>query len=458
MANQKDKSSYRILHADDEEAFQIQVRELLTEEGYKIDTVSDGVEAINTLQSNKYDLVLLDISMPKVDGIEVLRFVKEKYPAVEVIMITGVDDVKVAVDCMKYGAFHYLTKPFLSDELFQTISRALERKILLTENTIMRSEISRLSRNSELIGESTAFRSVLSIADRVAPTDTSILIYGSSGTGKELLANYIHKRSSRANMPLVAINCAAIPDTLLESELFGHEKGAFTDARSQKRGLIELADQGTLFLDEVGDISPIIQPKLLRFVQTGEFRRIGGNIGLHADVRIISATNKDLREEVKNGRFREDLLYRLNVIALIIPPLKERKEDIPLLVKNFLSKKLRARMSKEIDQPAMELLLSYDWPGNVRELENILESAVILSSSDTIRVDDIMLPHRYRSLASATSTLPDFVGSELPLKETERLHITAVMKRVQNDKKAAAKILGISLKTLYTKIAQYNLS
>ncbi|MBI4810348.1 MAG: sigma-54-dependent Fis family transcriptional regulator, partial [Ignavibacteriales bacterium] len=370
----------------------------------------------------------------------------------------GVDDVKVAVDCMKHGAFHYLTKPFFSDELFQTISRALERKILLTENTIMRSEISRLSRSSELIGESTAFRSVLSIADRVAPTDTSVLIYGSSGTGKELLANYIHKRSSRANKPLVAINCAAIPDTLLESELFGHEKGAFTDARSQKRGLIELADQGTLFLDEVGDISPIIQPKLLRFVQTGEFRRIGGNIGLHADVRIISATNKDLREEVKNGRFREDLLYRLNVIALVIPPLKERKEDIPLLVKNFLSKKLRARMSKEIDQPAMELLLSYDWPGNVRELENILESAVILSSSDTIRVNDIMLPHRYRSLASATSALPDFVGSELPLKETERLHITAVMKRVQNDKKAAAKILGISLKTLYTKIAQYNLS
>jgi len=458
MKAQLDKSSYNLLHVEDEEAFQIQVNELLKSEGYKVDTVSDGVQAINAVQSKNYDLILLDISMPKVNGIEVLNFVKEKYPAIEVVMMTGVNDIKVAVDCMKKGAFNYLTKPFSSDEVLQTIHRALEHKTLLTENIIMRSEVERMHYKSELIGNSTAFHTVLSIADRVAPADTSVLIYGASGTGKELFANYIHRKSTRANKPFVPINCAAIPDTLLESELFGHEKGAFTDARTQKQGLIELADKGTLFLDEVGDISITIQPKLLRFIQTGEFRRVGGNVVLHADVRIIAATNKDLREEVKNGKFREDLLYRLNVITLAIPPLKERKEDIPLLVENFLDKKLRSKVRKGIDKSALEMLMNYDWPGNVRELENVLESAVILSSGDTIHVEDIILPKSSGVSKVDTSKTSNYGEQELSLKEVERIHIMQVMKKVNNDKKVAAKILGISLKTLYTKIAQYNLS
>jgi DNA-binding NtrC family response regulator len=458
MKAQLDKSSYNLLHAEDEEAFQIQVNELLESEGYKVDTVSDGVQAINAVQSKNYDLILLDISMPKVNGIEVLNFVKEKYPAIEVVMMTGVNDIKVAVDCMKKGAFNYLTKPFSSDEVLQTIHRALEHKTLLTENIIMRSEVERMHYKSELIGNSTAFHTVLSIADRVAPADTSVLIYGASGTGKELFANYIHRKSTRANKPFVPINCAAIPDTLLESELFGHEKGAFTDARTQKQGLIELADKGTLFLDEVGDISITIQPKLLRFIQTGEFRRVGGNVVLHANVRIIAATNKDLREEVKNGKFREDLLYRLNVITLAIPPLKERKEDIPLLVENFLDKKLRSKVRKGIDKSALEMLMNYDWPGNVRELENVLESAVILSSGDTIHVEDIILPKSSGVSKVDTLKISNYGKQELSLKEVERIHIVEVMKKVNNDKKVAAKILGISLKTLYTKIAQYNLS
>jgi len=371
-------------------------------------------------------------------------------------MLTGVGDIKVAVECMIQGAYNYIMKPFIADELLLVISRATERQTLVRNNSIMKSEINRLSKSSDLIGESETFKNVLSIAERVAVAEASVLIQGSSGTGKELVANFIHKKSMRSDKPMIAINCAAIPDTLLESELFGHEKGAFTDARSQKQGLIELAHKGTLFLDEVGDISPIIQPKLLRFVQTGEFRRIGGNISLHADVRIISATNKDLKSEVKQNRFREDLLYRLNVITLVIPSLRERKSDIPLLVDNFLKRKYRTRTTKQINPEAMDILMSYDWPGNVRELENILESALILSSGDLIQPSDLMLPQNLYQTGKSTGGGQSFIGELLPLKETERLHIAAIMKNVNGDKKAAAKILGISLKTLYTKIAQYN--
>ncbi|MBA4312709.1 MAG: sigma-54-dependent Fis family transcriptional regulator [Chlorobiaceae bacterium] len=454
--NDKNKMNIRLLHVDDEEAFRMQISEILTSDGYNVETVVDGVEAINILQAKRFDLALLDISMPKVSGIEVLHFIKKNYPATEVIMLTGVDDLKVAVDCMKEGAFHYLTKPFLVDELSQVIERAIEHRTLKNENKIMRSEISRISGVAELIGVSHLFKTVISIADRVAPTDSSVLIQGPSGTGKELIADYIHKHSLRSGMPLVAINCAAIPDTLLESELFGHEKGAFTDARAQKQGLIELADCGTLFLDEVGDISSIIQPKLLRFVQTGEFRRVGGNTTLRADVRLISATNKDLREEVRQSRFREDLLYRLNVITITIPPLRERKEDIPLLIDNFFTKKLRGKKTKRLSGKALDLLLKYDWPGNVRELENVLESAAILSNGDEIEPIDLLLPNLRKGYSDSMSAI-DSSTVEISLKELERIHITNILKNVSGDKKIASKILGISLKTLYTKIAQYNL-
>ena len=457
MDNGKINNIVKILHADDEEAFRNQVSELLRTKGYIVDVAADGVETINILRSNSYDVVLLDVNMPKVDGLEVLRFVKEKYPLTEVIMLTGVGDIKIAVECMIEGAYNYITKPFMAEELLQVVSRAIEHRTLLRDNTIMKSEINRLTKSTELIGESEIFKNVLSIAERVASSDVSVLIQGPSGTGKELIANFIHKKSSRVDRPMVAINCAAIPDTLLESELFGHEKGAFTDARNQKQGLIELANEGTLFLDEVGDISPIIQPKLLRFVQTGEFRRIGGNTNLHANVRIISATNKDLKSEVNQHRFREDLLYRLNVITLILPTLRERKSDIPLLIENFLKRKFQLRTPKQIASKALDMLIAYDWPGNVRELENILESALILSNSDLIQPSDLMLPPTVYQKVDRSSGSQSFIGELLPLKETERLHIEAIMKNVNGDKKEAAKILGISLKTLYTKVGLYQI-
>ncbi len=451
------ESAYRILHVEDEEEFRLTVHAFLTAQGYEVDLVADGVEAINAVQSRPYDLVLLDLSMPKVSGVEVLEFLKEQYPRIEVIVITASSDLKIAVDCMKKGAFHFITKPIQFGELEEIVKRAVEHRELLQQNTAMRSEIERIGGGMELVGTSQAFRDILALAERVAPAETSVLIQGASGTGKELIANHIHRKSRRSGKPFVAINCASIPDTLIESELFGHEKGAFTDAASQKQGLVEFANRGTLFLDEVGDISAVIQPKLLRFIQTGEFRRIGGNTVLRSDVRIISATNKDLRKEVAENRFRDDLLYRLNVFTLQIPPLRERKDDIPPLVENFLSKRSRSRVRKRLSREAMEKLLAYDWPGNVRELENVLESAAVLSREDVIEPGDLLVPPAAPARPARHEASPGFIGLTMSLRETERLQISAVLKQVKWDKKAAAVILGISLKTLYTKIAQYNL-
>ena len=366
------KKDIRVLIVDDEETYRFMLSSLLEAEGLMPDTAADGVQAINAVQKKSYDVVLLDVKMPKVDGLEVLKFAKENFPDVEVIMLTGVGDVKIAVECMKLGAYDYLTKPYTTDELLTTIDRALERRNLVRENYLMKSELSRLTGASEIVGQSRALHKVLDIAAKVAATDSTVLIQGPSGTGKELIAHFIYKNSLRKEKQFVTLNCASIPDTLIESELFGHEKGAFTDARSTKQGLVEVANGGTLFLDEIGDISSIIQPKLLRFIQTGEFRRVGGTTTLHADVRIISATNKDLMQEVSAGRFREDLLYRVNVITIELPSLKDRSEDIPLLVENFLNKKFHTKTKKKISPKAMEILMKYEWPGNVRELENMI--------------------------------------------------------------------------------------
>jgi len=448
------KDGYSILVADDEEAFRSMVATLLQEEGHTVQTTSDGAQAINALQTGSFDALLLDIRMPKVDGLEVLKFAKENFPSTEVVMITGFDDVKIAVQCMKLGAYDYVTKPYSAEELTATVKRALERRNLLLENKLTKNELSRIISSTEFVGKSRAFQKTVELALTVAPTESTILIQGSSGTGKELIANLIYKNSTRPEKPFVAVNCASIPDSLIESELFGHEKGAFTDARSQKQGIVELANGGTLFLDEVGDISLLIQPKLLRFIQTGEFRRVGGTASLKSDVRIISATNKNLPQEVKEGRFREDLLYRLNVITIEIPPLRNRKEDIPLLTEHFLKNKVRSRTKKSISPEAVENLKNYEWPGNVRELENVLERAAILSRGDTIQASDIALPtHSFASPGSNNNPL----GTAVSMKEVERLHIDGVLRQTRWDKKIAAKILGISLKTLYTKIKQYNL-
>jgi DNA-binding NtrC family response regulator len=371
-------------------------------------------------------------------------------------MLTGMADVKTAVECMKLGAYDYITKPTTTDELLTTIQRALERRQLLIDNLVMKDTISRLQGGMDMVGESEAFRKVLDMAARVAPTESTVLIQGSSGTGKELIANFIVQNSERKVQPFVTLNCASIPDTLIESELFGHEKGAFTDARAMKQGIVEIADKGTLFLDEIGDISPIVQPKILRFIQSGEFRRVGGNTTLTADVRILSATNKNLKEEVKEGRFREDLLYRLNVITIDMPPLRNRKEDIPLLVATFINGRMKTRTKPVVSPRAMELMLEYDWPGNIRELENVIERAAILCRDNTIEPQDLSLGNQAMGLPAGQRG-ENKIGTAVPLKEIEHLHIEGVLRAFRGNKSEAAKILGISLKTLYTKIQQYQI-
>jgi DNA-binding NtrC family response regulator len=451
--NKKDIS---ILVVDDEEAFRYMLSSLLSGAGYTVETAVDGVTAINAVQGTVYDIVLLDLKMPKVDGLEVLKFIRANAPRIEVIMLTGMADVKMAVECMKLGAYDYITKPTTTDELLSTIQRALERRQLMIDNIVMKGTIERLQGSFDMVGESEAFRRVLEIAAKVAPTESTVLIQGASGTGKELVANFIYQRSARTSEPFVTLNCASIPDTLIESELFGHEKGAFTDARSMKQGIVEIANKGTLFLDEIGDISPIVQPKILRFIQSGEFRRVGGNSTLKADVRILSATNKNLQEEVRGGKFREDLLYRLNVITIDVPPLRQRKDDIPLLVSSFIEHRMKTRVKPTISEKAMQVLTEYDWPGNIRELENVIERAAILCRDDMIQPLDLSLPNTPMSLPAGTQT-DETLGTAVPLKEIERLHIEGVLKRFRGNKAESAKILGISLKTLYTKIQQYQI-
>lgn len=450
-----------ILIVDDEESFLTLLQATLVQEGYVVEIASDGIAAINKLQVKPYDLVLLDVKMPRIDGVEVLKFAKDHYLDTQVIMLSGVNDLRIAVECMQLGAYTYITKPYPIEELLTVINRALERKRLMIENKVLKSELARHALFGNIVGTSKAILEVLQIASKVAPTDSSVLIEGASGTGKELIAAFLHQNSLRKDQPFVALNCASIPETLIESELFGHEKGAFTDAIVTKQGLVEISNGGTLFLDEVAEISLFMQPKLLRFLQTGEYRRVGGNKNMKADVRVISATNKDLRNQVKSNKFREDLLYRLNVITLHLPTLKERPEDIPALVEYFLKGRVRSKEVKKIDAKALDLLSKYEWPGNIRELENVIERAAILCQDNTIRVEDLALPIGSRSMMERRPTGESSgvqVGNAVSMTELEKAHIAGVLKIVSWNKNTAAKILGISLKTLYTKIQQYNLT
>ncbi|MCS7229600.1 MAG: sigma-54 dependent transcriptional regulator [Candidatus Kryptonium sp.] len=445
----------RVLVVDDEEYLcELLKDELLSTNLFEVDVANDGAQAINIIQNRIYDIVLLDIKMPRISGIEVLKFIKEYTPDTEVIMITAFGDIKLAVETIKLGAFDFITKPYNFDELLVSIQNALEKRRLKLQNRLMQNELSRLIHTDEVIGQSKIFREVLDIVARVAGTDATVLIQGESGTGKEVIARLIHKNSPRKDKPFVAINCAAIPDTLIESELFGHEKGAFTDAHTSKPGLVEIANGGTLFLDEVGDLSQYVQPKILRFIETGEFRRVGGNNILKVDVRIISATNKDLNEEVKKGNFREDLLYRLNVVTIRLPSLRERKEDIPLFVEHFLNKKTRGR--KKMSPEAMQVLLDYDWPGNIRELENVVERAAILAKDDIIRPEDLALKPELKE--DYYAKLIKKPVNTLSLAELEKIHIENVLKANNWNKSRTAEILGISLKTLYLKLKRYGIT
>ncbi|HUI29087.1 MAG TPA: sigma-54 dependent transcriptional regulator [Candidatus Acidoferrales bacterium] len=437
------------LIVDDEKNVTDLLQVQLEEEGFTVDTANDGAVGINKIQAKPYDVILLDLKMPRINGIEVLKFAKENQPDSQVLILTGYGDIKTAVDTIKMGAFDFITKPYNFDELLVSIKNALDMRRLLVDNKVMKMEIG--EGKFEIVGESLALKKVIEIALKVASSDASVLITGPSGSGKELIAHLIHENSERAKKPFVAVNCASIPDTLIESELFGHEKGAFTDAHSLKQGLTEIANGGTLFLDEVGDISYLVQPKLLRFIETGTFRRVGGTIEMSVDARIISATNKDLDREVDEQKFREDLLFRLNVVHIEVPPLGQRREDIPILVDHFLQKKHKARRIKRISDAALKLLMGYDWPGNIRELENVIERAAILAPKDEITPEYIALSSKSKSADLRR------IPTRLSIAELEKIHIENVLKANGYNRTKSAQALGISLKTLYLKIKSYEI-
>lgn len=445
-----------ILIVDDEPSVCFLLKEELSEQKkFEVHTAEDGVAAINALQQRPFDVVLLDVKMPRVDGMEVLKFITEHHPSTHVIMLSNYADVKTAIEATKLGAYDFVGKPYNRDELFATINRAIEHRRLAIDNELMKYELSRKTGEKEIIARSSGMKSLIATAKKVASSDSIVHIHGASGSGKELIAHLVHSESLRKERPFVIVNCASLPDNLLESELFGHEKGSFTNAHQMKQGLVEVANGGSLFLDEVGDISPIVQPKLLRFLETGEFRRVGGTTSMQVDVRIISATNKDLQAEVVAGRFREDLLYRLNVVTLRIPPLKDRKEDIPLLVEYFLKRKMKGKIVKKIHSDAFQSLLAYDWPGNIRELEHAIEGAMLLSHDDLITASDFILTQN--KITSDAKLLERDDTSVLTIDEVERIHIEQSLKKFKFSRNKTANALGITQKTLYLKIKRYKI-
>ncbi|MFN3873380.1 MAG: sigma-54-dependent transcriptional regulator [Ignavibacterium sp.] len=445
----------KILVCDDEEALCYLLKEQLIEEGFDVDAVYDGKYAIDAIKQKNYDVVLLDLNMREVQGEEVLKFVKDEYPSIEVIILSSQTEMKKAIQCIKAGAYDYIPKPHDPEELILTINRALEHKNLILKTEILEKEILK-KHPVNIIGTSKALHRVLTLANKAAMSDSNILIEGETGTGKELFAEYIHKQSARKDKPFVAINCASLPDQLIESELFGHEKGAFTDAKSTKQGLVEIAHGGTLFLDEIGELSLSLQPKLLRFLENGEYRRIGGITNLTSNVRVIGATNRNLLEEAENRNFRKDLLFRLNVITLTIPPLRERREDIILLANYFLESKSPVRSPKRLSAEAAELLMNYDFTGNVRELEHIIERAIIFADGDVIKAEDLNLPTSGGSVARGKGSV-EIPSDILSMEELEKWHIENVLNANKWDRTQTAMQLGISPKTLYTKIKKYEL-
>ena len=412
-----------ILVCDDDETLCYLLKEQLLEEGFAVQTVYDGQDAIEAVKSKNYDVLLLDLNMSKVSGEDVLKFVSGYTSSLQVIILTAQSDIKKAIKCIKMGAYDFISKPYDFDDLTLTINRAIEHKNLLVKTTILEEQINK-NIQSKIIGTSKEIQKIIMLANKSAQSESNVLIEGETGTGKELLAEYVHRNSPRSEKPFVVINCASLPDQLIESELFGHEKGAFTDAKSSKQGLVEIADGGTLFLDEIGEMSVTLQPKLLRFLESGEYRRIGGVSNLTSDVRVIGATNKKLLEETESKNFRKDLLFRLNVITLTLPPLRERKEDILLLANHFLEIKSPIRSPKRLSPEAEVLLSGYQYPGNVRELDHIIERAIIFASDDTIKPEDLNLP--VANKMEKTSNNGDDVTVILNMEDMEKSHIVKI--------------------------------
>ena len=438
----------------DDEVNVIESFKQLLEGDYKVLTATNGEEALEKVEKENLDVVLLDIKMPGMDGIEVLRRIGELKENVDVIMVTAVNTMKTAIEAMKLGAYDYITKPFDVDEVIISIDKALEKRRLTRELSYLRSEVAKPVKFDNIIGTSEKMREVYEIVSEMTKNDSTVLISGESGTGKELIARAIHFNGLTKDRPFIAVDCASIPENLLESELFGHEKGAFTDATSQKLGRFELANQGTLFLDEIGNLRPDMQGKILRVLQEREIQRVGGVKTIKIDVRIISATNIDLKKAIKEGMFREDLYYRLNVVPIEIPPLRERKEDIPLLVRYFLEIFNRefGKRIKEISLEAMKFLMNYRWPGNVRELRNVIERLVALTKGEVISHERLPLDILLTVKAGKGNTGEKGILLKEAREQFERQFIFGVLEKVNWNQTEAAKILGIHRNTLIMKI------
>ena len=451
-----------ILVVDDEESICQLLEVMLTEEGYWVRTATNYDEAMKLFETDQFDVVIADIMMPDVDGLTLLKDVKKVDPEIPVILITAYASLGSAVEALRYGAFDYITKPFKMDQIRYAVKRALETRALRRENRILKRELRRESDLSKFIGVSDAVREIKQLVRKIAPTDSTVLITGESGIGKELIARAIHQLSPRADGPFITINCAAIPETLLESELFGYVKGAFTGATTNKEGLFRAAHGGTFFMDEVGEISPDIQAKLLRMLETHQIIPLGATKPVEVDVRLIAATNKDLARMVDEGKFRRDLFYRLNVIHIHIPPLRERPEDIIPIAEHYVQviADRMGRPAPKLSKEAMQLLQGARWEGNVRELENVLERAMIMCDGDVILPEH--LPDYIRN-APQTAAVPEKVAGEqvlggvLPLDEIEKAYILWAILQCGGNKSEAAKKLGIDLSTLYRKIERYGL-
>ncbi len=445
--------SENVLIVEDEELMRSILRQLIEGEGYRALTADSTKTAIEIFASNRIDLTLTDIKMAGQDGLALLDRIKSSDAEAIVIIMTAFSSVDTAVAALRKGAYDYITKPFVNEDLLQTVRNALAHRRLFQENRTLRRELRRTKSSSELIGSSQPLQRVIDLIEKVASTSASVLIQGESGTGKELVARAIHAESERSDEPFLAINCGALPESLLESELFGHVKGSFTGAVGDKPGLFRSANRGTIFLDEIGEMPQALQVKLLRALQEREVTPVGSSTAIRFDARIIAATNRRLENEVAEGRFREDLYYRLNVVEIEVPPLRERRDDIESLVRYFVTRSARneGKIERPVSPAAMKALLQYDWPGNIRELEHVIERAMILSDAE------IGLEHLSNRITGESAYQSARDSDPETLEEVERRHVLSVLDGVDGDKAAAAKILGIDLSTLYRKMKRYDL-